>query len=185
MQTGHQLRRLFAIILLHCRPAQPHILWDLNKVKICDDLRHMLIAEGHLDPTEEDVFDYGLHLLQDILIDSGKHLDKYPNMPLPQQQWNILVANPILQEQLAYKPGLMARMVDDCYPHFNQEQKQAFGKVLDPVNNDKGKIFFLHSAGGCGKTHICNTMATAVHAQGKVTLCVASSAIAALLLDGG
>ena len=84
-----------------------------------------------------------------------------------------------------YSPGLMARMVDDCYPHFNQEQKQAFHKVLDSVNNDKGKIFFLHSAGGCGKTYICNTIAAAVHAQGKVVLCVASSAIAALLLDGG
>jgi hypothetical protein len=65
---------------------------------------------------------------------------------------------------------------------FNHEQKEAFDKVMDSVNNDRGKIFFLHSAGGCGKTYVCNTIAAAVRAQGKVALCVASSAIAALLL---
>jgi hypothetical protein len=46
-------------------------------------------------------------------------------------------------------------------------------------------LFFLHSAGGGGKTHVCNTIAAAIRSQGKVALCVASSAIAALLLDGG
>ena len=43
----------------------------------------------------------------------------------------------------------------------------------------------MHSAGGCGKTFVCNTIAAAVRAQGKITLCVASSGIASLLLEGG
>ena len=46
-------------------------------------------------------------------------------------------------------------------------------------------MLFIHSAGGCGKTFVCNTIAAAVRAKGKVALCVASSGIAALLLDGG
>jgi len=46
MQTGHQLCCLFAIILLHCHPAQPHVFWDMNKAKLCDDLHHRLIAHG-------------------------------------------------------------------------------------------------------------------------------------------
>jgi hypothetical protein len=56
---------------------------------------------------------------------------------------------------------------------------------MDSVNNNRGKMLFIHSAGGCGKTFVCNTIAAAVRAQGKVALCVASSGIAALLLDGG
>src|SRR6202050_3360675 len=38
MQTGSQLRTLFATILLHCTPTSPHDLWDKVKDKICDDL---------------------------------------------------------------------------------------------------------------------------------------------------
>jgi hypothetical protein len=79
----------------------------------------------------------------------------------------------------------MAEKVEDLYPRFNPEQKDAFDEVMDSVNNNKGNLFFLLSAGGGGKTHVCNTIAAAVRAQGKVALCVASSAIAALLLDGG
>jgi len=45
--------------------------------------------------------------------------------------------------------------------------------------------FFVQSAGGGGKTYLCNTIAAAVRSKTKVALCVASSGIAALLLDGG
>ena len=68
---------------------------------------------------------------------------------------------------------------------FNAEQRNVFDAAMDSVNNNKGKMLFIHSAGGCGKTFICNTIAAAVQAKGKVALCVASSGIAALLLDGG
>ena len=37
----------------------------------------------------------------------------------------------------------------------------------------------------CGITYTCNTIAASIRADGEVVLCVASSAIAALLLDGG
>ena len=45
-------------------------------------------------------------------------------------------------------------------------------------------LFFIHAAGGCGKTFLCNTIAAEVRRRGQVALCVASSGIAALLLDG-
>jgi superfamily II DNA or RNA helicase len=95
-----------------------------------------------------------------------------------------LAPNPFLDEQLAYNPDEMQARFNDLYPHFNPQQKEAFDKVVDSVNNDRGNLFFLHSAGGGGKTHVCNTIAAAVRAKGEVALCVASSAIAALLLNG-
>ena len=57
--------------------------------------------------------------------------------------------------------------------------------VMDSVTNESGRLFFLHSAGGCGKTHVCNTIAAAIRVESKVALCVASSAIASQLLEGG
>ncbi|KNZ73337.1 hypothetical protein J132_07634 [Termitomyces sp. J132] len=53
---------------------------------------------------------------------------------------------------------------------------------MDSVDNNLGKMIFIHSAGGCGKTFVCNTLASAVWSNGDVALCVASSGIAALLL---
>jgi len=46
-------------------------------------------------------------------------------------------------------------------------------------------IFFIHATSGCGKTFLCNTIAAEVRRRGQVALCVASSGIAALLLDEG
>ncbi|KAF9223496.1 hypothetical protein BS17DRAFT_657416, partial [Gyrodon lividus] len=48
-----------------------------------------------------------------------------------------------------------------------------------------GEAFFMHSAGRCGKTYVCNLIAAAVHAKEKIVLCVASSGIASLLFSGG
>ena len=53
--------------LAECRLSHPHVLWESHKVKIFDDLWYRLIALHRLDSTEEDIFDYGLYLLQTIL----------------------------------------------------------------------------------------------------------------------
>src|SRR6202040_175204 len=96
MPTGHHLHNLFAIILLWSYPNHPDQLWDQFKVNICDDLHPRLIAGGRLDPTDEDIFDYGLHLLNKILMKSHKSLElNFPSMPTPQQQWDILHGNAI------------------------------------------------------------------------------------------
>jgi len=49
--------------------------------------------------------------------------------------------------------------------------------------NNQGYLFFIYAAGGCGKTFLCNTIAVEVRRRGQIALCVASSGIAALLLE--
>ena len=68
---------------------------------------------------------------------------------------------------------------------FNPEQAVAFDAILKSVTNNQGHLFFIHAAGGCGKTFLYNTIATEVRKREQVVLYVASSEIAALLLDGG
>jgi len=68
---------------------------------------------------------------------------------------------------------------------FNPEQAVAFDTILKSVTNNQGHLFFIHAAGGCGKTFLYNTIATEVRRREQVVLYVASSEIAALLLDGG
>ena len=60
-----------------------------------------------------------------------------------------------------------------------------YDAVMESYCQDSEKIFFVHSAGGGGKTYTCHTIAGSIRADGEVVLCVASSAIAALLLNAG
>ena len=187
MQTGSQLRHLFATILLHCNPTSPGDLWIKFREKICDDLPHA-VAQNYPDienPSPEHHFDYGLYLLEKILSKSGKHLCDFPSMPAVRHDWGIVGGNTLLREQLDYDPVQLSHVVATNSQRFNAEQKEVFDAVMLSVNESIGQTFFLHSAGGGGKTYVCNTIAAAVRARGKVCLCVASSGIASLLLDGG
>jgi len=84
-----------------------------------------------------------------------------------------------------YDVDEMATWVDEQRAIFNLDQAAAFDAVLKSVTNNQGHFFFIHAAGGCGKTFLCNTIAAEVRRRGQVALYVASSGIAALLLDGG
>jgi hypothetical protein len=187
MQTGTQLHSLFACILLHCQPAMPDVLWQRHKERICDDLKHKIIHKYHiLEPTDEQIFDYGLFLLDRLLLQSGKRLSQFDPMPLPQDDWEGHIAdNPLLQEQVNHDTYDLLMMVQQNKEQFNEEQRTVYDAVLHSARNNEGKTFFLHSAGGGGKTFVCNTIAAAIRADNQVALTVASSAIAALILDGG
>jgi hypothetical protein len=187
MQLGSSLRSLFAIILLYCNPTSPGILWQQFRHHICDDLRFKLqTIYPDREFTDDEVYTYGLHLIDKILNKSDKSLADYPEMPAIEGNWHIDVpANRLLHEQRDYDIQQLQATVAQNLQLFNQEQRQAYDDVMDSVINNKGKIIFLHSAGGCGKTFVCNTIAVAVRAQGKIALCAASSGIAALLLEGG
>ena len=193
MQTGTALRSLFAVILLNCIPTSPEVLWERYKVHICDDLRrrlerHPQFCDHHFE--DEKIYDYGLHLLNKILMRSGKSLGDFPPMPFPQgpadgQHWEDIYDNFQLAQQLNYDPVQQTEMVNQNLERFNEEQRNAYNAVMNSVNNNEGKSLFIHSAGGCGKTFVCNMIAAAVRSQGEVALCVASSGIASLLLEGG
>jgi len=79
----------------------------------------------------------------------------------------------------------MATLVDEQRTIFNPNQAAAFDAVLKFVTNNQGHFFFIHAAGGCGKTFLCNTIAAEIRRRGQIALCMASSGIAALLLDKG
>ncbi|KAG5715601.1 ATP-dependent DNA helicase PIF1, partial [Termitomyces sp. T112] len=93
IQSRSALRQLFCTILFHCAPTTPEALWDEFKHTICDDIQHRLEnIRQYRDrvSTDEDVYDYGLYLINDNLENFGKTLQDFPNMPEPQQVWNVI-----------------------------------------------------------------------------------------------
>ncbi|KAG6858167.1 hypothetical protein C0995_002092, partial [Termitomyces sp. Mi166 len=73
-------------------------------------------------------------------------------MPEPQQVWNVIPGNRLLQEETDYNVEELKRRVDENKAKFNAEQLETFNAVMDSVDNNLGKMIFIHSAGGCGKT---------------------------------
>jgi len=186
MQTGQQLRQLFATIIKENWPLKdPLALWNHFKEHICDDVRHKLIQKGIPDPSENQIYDYGLYLLNNILRGSAKSLADFPPMPQPVDDWDQLHGNRLIAEQRAYDQADQRHLAEPRIEAFNADQRSAFNAIMDSVLHNKGKLFFLTGPGGTGKTFVYNTLCYALRGQGIIVLCVASSGIAALLLLGG
>jgi hypothetical protein len=186
IQTGSQLRNLFAVILRECNPADPVGLWNRFKDHICDDLAHRLgVIYPNEDISQERVYDYGLWLLDQILHRSNKSLQEYPPMPLPQENWILIQGNPLIAEQLNYDKVNQALMAAERVEKMNGEQRRAFYAIVLSVQDDLGTTFFLNGPGGTGKSFVYNTLCHELRSEGKIVICVASSGIAALILDGG
>nr|GAT43574.1 transcriptional factor B3 [Mycena chlorophos] len=167
MQMGTWLRQLFATLLVFCKPSQPGLLWAEFRENICDDLLHRLQRTGRPASTQDDAYDYGLYLLNDL----GKSLDEWADMPQPQINWEheADIANPLIADQLNYD--------------LNEQRRN--DSVRSTVQTQSGETFFLNGPGGTGKTFVYKTFCYALRAEARIVLCVASSGIAALLMPGG
>ena len=186
MQTGAQLRNLFATVLLFCCPTKPELLWNDFRHHICDDLRYRLQCAGRQDPEDAEVFDYGLWLIEQILVKTlRKHLEDFPDMPLPNRTWDVEAENPLIGEQLNYNRGHEHTLAEERIAQLNTEQNYAYEQIISSVESQAGHTFFLNGPGGTGKTFVYNTVCNKVRSNGWIVLCVASSGIAALLLRGG
>lgn len=185
MQTGARLRHLFATMLLFCHPVEPQQLWNDFRHHICDDLWHRLRIAGRVDPSDEDVFDYGLYLLDRVLRQSGHLLSEFSMMPQWHQDWEHIVDNPLIAEQLNYNRDDELAQANTWIQQLNNEQHGVFTRITESVQHEHGETFFLDGPGGTGKTFIYNTLCNWVRSQGWIALCVASSGIAALLMPGG
>jgi len=186
MQMGGQLRRLFVTILCDCFPTNPRALWDEFKPYLCDDLGHYLMHNTNIhEPTEEQIYDCGLYLIDKLLAVFGKGLRNWPTLPLPNPNTNwAAMLNPLIGEQ-QYNQNVQRDLAEENIPRLNFDQKSAFDRILTAIEGKTGEAFFLHGSGGTGKTFLYNTLCYQLRSMSKIVLCVASSGIAALLLKGG
>ena len=185
MQTGPQLRRLFVTLLNECNPTHPDRLWMRFRDDICDDLARKLQDKG-LNPAPDDIYDYGLYLIDNELNFLGKTLKNIAGMPQPDYaRWDELDGNRLIAEQRNYDVDEQRRMADEHILKLNDGQHNAFNKIFSAVMNGNPKLFFLHGPAGTGKTFCYKTLCYALRAERRIVLCVASSGIASLLLPSG
>jgi hypothetical protein len=143
------------------------------------------IYPGLPEPNPEDVYDYGLYLVNKLLLRAGKSLSDFPSMPQVVKEWGVMGGNALLQEHMDYDVEGQANQVAQWKDLANVEQRAAFDVAVTAAEQRQGKCLFLHSAGGGGKTFVCNAVAAEVRARSRIALCVGSSGISSLLMNGG
>ena len=186
-QTGSQLRMLFVCILLNCRPADPLKLWNDHHLSLSDDCAHILRTKYEiLDPSDEQIQSLALILIRELLQKQDFNLPEY-HLPIPQHEFEVVLTpeQRLLHEQRNFNINELRQTVVHDSARLNPDQRHAYEVLCQAVNNGQGGLFFLDGFGGTGKTFLINLTLANVRSEGKIALAVASSGIAATLLDGG
>ncbi|XP_026435137.1 ATP-dependent DNA helicase PIF4-like [Papaver somniferum] len=106
-------------------------------------------------------------------------------MPKYSGQWSQIIGNRLIWENHQLQFDVSETTVSSNIEKLNAEQKRAFEMIIDSVETNAGKTFFLNGSAGTGKTFVYNTVAAKCRLKGNIVLTVASCGVAALLLSGG
>lgn len=79
----------------------------------------------------------------------------------------------------------MATNGEACLAILKPSQSRVARTVLESIETKRGGLFFVDAMGGAGKTYTINTIMRVGRSKGCIILAVASSGIAAILLDLG
>ena len=150
------------------------------------DCRWRLQQRNIDNPTDEQISSLALHDLNESLQRSGKCLQDF-GLPLPTHNFENLDQriSRVIAEETSFDRQHLDEMWRGCLNASNQDQRAAFEAVIAAYEADHGGVFFIDGPGGTGKTFLENMILARVRSAGDIALAVASSGIAAILLQGG
>lgn len=134
--------------------------------------------------SDEEKKKYALQEIQKMLIRNGTSLKRWKQMPQINMDDVEKFNQFILDERKHNHPDLKSKH-DQWLSMATSEQKKIYTEIIDAVYSDRGGVFFVYGFGGTGKTFLWKLLSAAIRCKGHLALNVASSGIAALLLDGG
>ena len=185
--SGQKLRQLFVTMLLFCEVADPLSLWESNWKLITEDIlnrQRRILQFQELILSDDQLRNYGLYEIEQILQQYGRSLRDYPQMPQPNMDL-IQNGNRLIQEEMSYDVSSLKREHEILISGLNNEQRIIYNSIMEAVATERGGMFFVYGHGGTGKTYLYRTILSGIRSKGKIALAVASSGIAALLLPGG
>ena len=182
-----QLQSLFVTILTFGQPAKPLGLWEKYKEVMGEDISQNVPLVHTMCSAEKQIYVIKevLLLLQEELEGMGSSLEVF-GLPSPSLEFHIQrVPNTISEEIFCAKH--QADTGRRKYEQLDADQAHAFAVIMEAVNDvtHVNRLFFLNAPGGYGKTFLIEALLSTVRGLDKIALAVASSGIAAELLEGG
>ncbi|XP_049308573.1 uncharacterized protein LOC125777509 [Bactrocera dorsalis] len=181
-----QIRMLFAIIISTCFPSNPLELWNKYKDFMVEDilirLRHRSNDPALLLTLE--MYNEALIMIEDLCLTiANKALGQLGLTP-PNRPMHDLFERE-LQRELQFDRNELRAFVQTYTPQLNDQQKYVYDTVMQAVNDNTGGLYFLDAPGGTGKAFLISLILATIRSEQKIALALASSGIAATLLDGG
>ncbi|GFT78905.1 ATP-dependent DNA helicase [Nephila pilipes] len=173
-------------MIVFCLVGHPLKLWGKYRERLSEDIRRRMGRENrNSEPVVDIVYIQCLILLEDIVTSmSGKSLLHF-GLPEPIREESIIIKNRKFMSELAYDISRLIQVVSVGVSKFNHDQKKVYDDVLNSVASNFGQLFFLDAPGGTGKTFLINLLLAKVRSGKNIAIAVASSGIAATLIDGG
>nr|GEW78563.1 uncharacterized protein [Tanacetum cinerariifolium] len=141
--------------------------------------------DGILEASLWGMGDYLCYLFVMLIKTDSMCLKDIQNMPYPDQEYTMDGYNRLIYDETSYNKDQLREQHVKLFGSLTTRQKCIYSTIMDAVNNNKGGMFFVYGYGGTEKTYLYKTMSAALHSKGDIVLNVASSGIAALLLEGG
>jgi ATP-dependent DNA helicase PIF1 len=180
-----QIRTLFAIIISTCFPSNPRELWNKYKGDMSEDILHRIrVSSGNPDlEANEEMYNQALLLIEDMCyLMCGSLLVKL-GMPTPDRGMNDAF-NRELEREREYDRNSLNQSVRTNVPLLNPQQKEVYDTLMKAIDDGNGGLFFLDAPGGTGKTFLMSLILATVRVRSEIAVAVASSGIAATLLEG-
>ncbi|CAN1787491.1 ATP-dependent DNA helicase pif1 [Linum perenne] len=185
--SGRKMRRIFATMLAFSQVSNVKDLWERNWESLSEDIlynQRRMLNRPNLTLCVDEIKDICLLEIQKFLQDIGTSLENFQGMPLPRT--NLYgTSSSLLSDELHWNEEEMRDVFNTNYRKLNEEQKLSFDMITTAVHEKNGKCFFVEGPGGTGKTFLWKVISAKLRFEGKIVLCVATSGIAALLMEGG
>ncbi|XP_044597583.1 uncharacterized protein LOC123274158 [Cotesia glomerata] len=162
------------------------ILWDNHKDSMTDDIlhQHRTRCNDLAMIFSDDIYNEALIAIEDLCIIIA-------NLPLshfgknsPNRGATDLM-NTEMNREMQYTTVETAAIVTRNVPLMNEEQRTIYDRIMLAVSAGQGGFFFLDAPGGIGKTFLISLILAKIRSNNGIALAVASSGIAATLLDEG
>ncbi|XP_074097687.1 uncharacterized protein LOC141526552 [Cotesia typhae] len=184
--SPYKIRELFAIMLVFCQVGDPIKLWTKYRESLAEDIKRQMERESRdVELIVDIVYNQCLILLENIITSmSGKSLLEF-GLPEPLREQSNVINNRQYINELAYDVSQLIEAVSVGVSKLNDDQKQVYDEVLNSIDSNSGKLFFLDAPGGTGKTFLINLLLAKIRSRKNIAVAVASSGIAATLIYGG
>ncbi|KAI9121211.1 hypothetical protein K1719_008244 [Acacia pycnantha] len=186
--VGRSLRAMFVRMLLCCCLTRPELVWKETSKILSEDLFHI----PQRDPMSSTILISAADKEQAALIEietllqrNGKSISDFPSLPMPSSSSQVNVDNPLIRQELNYDKLELQKQSDQIVNSLNVDQQVIYNTVMSTINSGDGGFFFVYGYGGTGKTFLWNAFTSLIRSKGDIVLTVASSGIAATLLQSG
>ncbi|XP_026476423.1 uncharacterized protein LOC113382080 [Ctenocephalides felis] len=184
--SPHQVRTLFAIIISTCFPSNPKDLWIKYRDDMSEDILHSARCQTFnpaLQITAE-IYNKTLIMIEDMCLLMANKILSCLGLTAPNRCVEDAFNHELRREQ-QYDIKTLTEIVRTTVPKLNDHQRIVYDDLIQAVNSGSGGIFFLDAPGGTGKTFLLSLLLAKIRSQNDVALALASSGIAATLLEGG